>query len=162
VSPPEPGKPWFFVWSSLVLQYIRELSCYELFRQSCSWEDFKDFSCIETRVKWFSQLWSHPTPGCYAFRKQKDSLWIKIFPAQWVLEDFKITPLIFDHKVHPAYTMMNAGRAGVFNRVPTLCNQLLAHLLADILQTLHNCYGHIEDVHVTFWECSDIFRKIYM
>jgi hypothetical protein len=37
------------------------------------------------------------------------------------------------HKVHPAYRMVNAGRAGVFKRVPTLCNQLLPHLLADIL-----------------------------
>jgi hypothetical protein len=45
------------------------------------------------------------------------------------------------------------------NRVPTLSNQLLPHLLADILQTLHSCYGHIEDVHVTFWKYSDIFRK---
>jgi hypothetical protein len=55
------------------------------------------------------------------------------------------------HKVHPAYRIVNArrvgGRAGVFNRVPTLCNQLLPQFLADILQTLHNCYGHIEDVH---------------
>ena len=69
-------------------------------------------------------------------------------------------------KVHPAYRMVNAGRvggqAGVFNRVPTLCNQLLPHLLADILQTLHSCYGHIEDVHVTFWKCLDISRKISM
>jgi hypothetical protein len=68
--------------------------------------------------------------------------------------------------VHPAYIMMNAGWVGgwasVFNRVPTLCNQFLPHLLADILQTLHSCYGHIEDVHVTFWKCLDIFRKIYM
>jgi hypothetical protein len=76
------------------------------------------------------------------------------------------------HKVHPAYRMVNAGRAGVFNRVPTLCNQLLPHptlcnqllphLLADILQALHSCYGHIEDVHVIFWKYSDIFRKISM
>jgi hypothetical protein len=65
-------------------------------------------------------------------------------------------------KVHLAYRMVNAGWAGVFNRVPTLCNQLLPHLLADILQALHSCYGHIEDVHVTFWKCSDIFRKISM
>jgi hypothetical protein len=66
------------------------------------------------------------------------------------------------HKVHPAYRMVNAGRPGVFNRVPTLCNQLLPHLLADILQTLRSCYRHIEDVHVTFWKYSDIFRKISM
>jgi hypothetical protein len=66
------------------------------------------------------------------------------------------------HKVHPAYRMVNAGRAGVFNRVPTLCNQLLPHLQTDILQTLHSCYRHIEDVHVTFWKYSDIFRKISM
>jgi hypothetical protein len=54
------------------------------------------------------------------------------------------------------------GQAGIFNRVPTLCNQLLPHHLADILQTMHSCDGHIEDVHVSFWKCSDIFQKIYM
>jgi hypothetical protein len=47
--------------------------------------------------------------------------------------------------------MMHAGRAGrrvgVFNRVPTLCNQLLQHVLADILHILHRCNGHIGDVH---------------
>jgi hypothetical protein len=59
------------------------------------------------------------------------------------------------HKVHPAYRMVNAGQTGAFNRVPTLCNQLLPHLLADILQTLHSCYGHIEDVHVTFWKITN-------
>jgi hypothetical protein len=61
------------------------------------------------------------------------------------------------HKLHPAYRMVNGWRAGAFNRVLTLCNQLLPHLLADILQTLHSCYGHIENVHVTFWKYSDIF-----
>jgi hypothetical protein len=40
-------------------------------------------------------------------------------------------------------------------------NELLSHLLTEILQTLHSCYGHIEDVHLTFWKCSDIFLKIY-
>jgi hypothetical protein len=55
---------------------------------------------------------------------------------------------------------MPGGRASFW--VPTLCNQLLPHLLADILKTLHSCYGHIEDVHVTFWKYSDIFRKISM
>jgi hypothetical protein len=66
--------------------------------------------------------------------------------------------------------MVNAGqagglegwRAGICYRVPTLCNQLVQHLLIDILQTLHNSYEHIEDEHVTFWKCSDIFRKISM
>jgi hypothetical protein len=52
------------------------------------------------------------------------------------------------HKVHPAYRMVNAGWAGVFNRVPTYCNQLLPHLLADIFQTLHSCDGHIEFLKV--------------
>jgi hypothetical protein len=30
---------------------------------------------------------------------------------------------------------------------PTLCNQLLSRLYADIHQTLHSYYGHIEDVY---------------
>ena len=42
---------------------------------------------------------------------------------------------------------------------PTLCNQLLSHLLADIHQTLHNCYGHIEDVRV-FGHFSKIVRVV--
>jgi hypothetical protein len=36
--------------------------------------------------------------------------------------------------------------------VPTLCNQFLSHLLADILQTLHSCYEHIEDDACDFVE----------
>jgi hypothetical protein len=28
-----------------------------------------------------------------------------------------------------------------------------------MLQTLHSCCEHMEDVHVTFWKCVDIFRK---
>jgi hypothetical protein len=59
--------------------------------------------------------------------------------------------------MHVDWWMPN-GRASSY-RVPILCNQLLPYLLTDILQTLHSCYGHIEDVHVTFWKCSNIFRK---
>jgi hypothetical protein len=44
-------------------------------------------------------------------------------------------------------------------RVPTLLNQLFSHLLADILQTLHGHYGHIEDMLATLWNCSDILEK---
>jgi hypothetical protein len=33
----------------------------------------------------------------------------------------------------------------------TLYKQLLSQLWADILQTLHSCYGHIKDVHATFY-----------
>jgi hypothetical protein len=51
------------------------------------------------------------------------------------------------------------GGLSSFDRVPTLCNQVLSHPLADILQTLHSCYGHIKDVHVRFWKRSDIFIK---
>jgi hypothetical protein len=64
------------------------------------------------------------------------------------------------HTVHPAYRMVNGWQTGVFNRVPTLCNQLLPHLLADILQTLHSCYGHIEDVRACdFFEAFGHFSK---
>ena len=35
---------------------------------------------------------------------------------------------------------MIGGQASSYG-VPTLCNQLLPHLLADILQTLHSCYA---------------------
>jgi hypothetical protein len=90
--------------------------------------------------------------------------WRKVVKHREFSEKFGILEkfLVGLHKVHLAYRMVNAGWAGVFNRVPTLCNQLLPHLLADILQTLHSCYGHIEDVHVTIWKCWDIFWKISM
>jgi hypothetical protein len=55
-----------------------------------------------------------------------------------------------------------AGQAGVrsfSNRVPTLCNQVLSHLLADILQTLHSCHEHIEDVRMFFLEVFEHFSK---
>jgi hypothetical protein len=49
------------------------------------------------------------------------------------------------------------------NRVHTLCNQVISHILVDILQTFHSCHRYIEDVHVSFfWKCSGFFRKIYM
>jgi hypothetical protein len=39
---------------------------------------------------------------------------------------------------------------------------LLPHLVADILQTLLSCYGHIEDAHVTFWKCLGNFLKKFI
>jgi hypothetical protein len=54
------------------------------------------------------------------------------------------------HILHEAQRRI--GEWVSFHRLPTLSNQLLPHLLADILQTLHSCYRHIEDVHVNFWE----------
>jgi hypothetical protein len=62
-------------------------------------------------------------------------------------------------KVNPADKMVSAGRVGVFNRVPTLCNQFLPHTLADIVQTLHICYGHIKDMHVPFGSVRTFFEK---
>jgi hypothetical protein len=47
----------------------------------------------------------------------------------------------------------------IFIWVSTFCNQLLSHLMADILQTFNSCYGHNEDLHVTFWKCT-FFKKI--
>ena len=35
-------------------------------------------------------------------------------------------------------------------RVKSLCNQLLPQFSVDLFETLHTCYGHIEDVHVDF------------
>ena len=34
--------------------------------------------------------------------------------------------------------------------VASLCNQLLPEFSSNQLETLHRCYKHIEDVHVTF------------
>jgi hypothetical protein len=39
-------------------------------------------------------------------------------------------------------------RAGVFNRVPTLWNQLLPHLLADILQTFKPCIVFMDTLNM--------------
>jgi hypothetical protein len=48
------------------------------------------------------------------------------------------------------YRMVNSRQASS-NRVATLCIQLLSHLLAGILQTLHS-YGHIEDVFMCLFD----------
>ena len=34
--------------------------------------------------------------------------------------------------------------------VSSLCNQLLPEFSSNQFETLHRCYKHIEDVHVTF------------
>ena len=34
--------------------------------------------------------------------------------------------------------------------VASLCNQLLSEFSSNQFETLHRCYEHIEDVHVTF------------
>ena len=34
--------------------------------------------------------------------------------------------------------------------VASLCNQLLPEFSSNQFETLHRCYKHIEDVHVTF------------
>ena len=34
--------------------------------------------------------------------------------------------------------------------VASLCNQLLPEFSGNQFETLHRCYKHIEDVHVTF------------
>ena len=35
-------------------------------------------------------------------------------------------------------------------KVASLCNQLLPGFSSNEFETLHRCYKHIEDVHVTF------------
>jgi hypothetical protein len=42
---------------------------------------------------------------------------------------------------------------------PTVRNQILLHLFSDILQTLHNNYGNVEDMHMLFLEVFGHFLK---
>jgi hypothetical protein len=51
--------------------------------------------------------------------------------------------------------MVNAGRTGGCLRI----RYCFVILYADIAQTLHSCYGHIEDVHATFWKRFRQFSK---
>ena len=44
--------------------------------------------------------------------------------------------------------------------VASLCNQLLPEFSSNQFETLHRCYKHIEDVHVTFAGKKIIFDKI--
>ena len=41
--------------------------------------------------------------------------------------------------------------------VLTLCNQLLPEVSSNKLQTLHRCYKHIEDMHLTFCRPENYF-----
>jgi hypothetical protein len=43
-----------------------------------------------------------------------------------------------------------------------LYDQLLSHLYADFLETLHSCYRHIQIVYVMYCKCLDIFSKFNM
>ena len=47
--------------------------------------------------------------------------------------------------------------------VASLCNQLLSEFSGNQFETLHRCYKHIDDVHVTFCSFAGknlIFDKI--
>ena len=44
--------------------------------------------------------------------------------------------------------------------VASLCNQLLPEFSCNRFETLHRCYKHIEDVHVTFSRQENHFDKI--
>ena len=43
--------------------------------------------------------------------------------------------------------------------VASLCNQLLPEFSSNQFETLHRCYKHIKDVHVTFSRQENIFFK---
>ena len=45
--------------------------------------------------------------------------------------------------------------------VASLCNQLLPEFLSNQCETLHRCYKHIEDVHVTFSRQKNYFGQNY-
>ena len=44
--------------------------------------------------------------------------------------------------------------------VASLCNQLLPEFSSNQFETLHRCYKHIEDVHVTLNRQENNFDKI--
>ena len=45
--------------------------------------------------------------------------------------------------------------------VASLCNQLLSDFSGNQIETLHRCYMHIEDVHVTFCRRKTNFGQNY-
>ena len=47
------------------------------------------------------------------------------------------------------------------HRVASLCNQLLPGFSSNQFETLHRCYKHIEDVHVTFCRQENNFWQNY-
>ena len=44
--------------------------------------------------------------------------------------------------------------------VASLCNQLLPEISSNQFETLHRCFKHIEDVHVSFSRQEIFFDKI--
>jgi hypothetical protein len=74
------------------------------------------------------------------------SIWVKVSQVSDVAHGPLVLIVTYFLAGLHAYRMVNAGLAcgwvggqASIIRVPTLCNQLLPHLLADILQTLHSC-----------------------
>jgi hypothetical protein len=122
--------------------------------------NFKSF-CIG-KLNYISQYLWKGVQSIVSERQQKCCLCFGLWNGHWAgCELYHATaqdPEVFLarlHKVHPAYRVVNAGgRAGVFNRVPTLCNQVFSYLLAYILQTLHN-------VLCTHWRYAFDFFKVY-
>ena len=47
------------------------------------------------------------------------------------------------------------------HKVASLCNQLLPWFSSNQFETLHRCYKHIEDVHVTFSRQETKFCQNY-
>ena len=45
--------------------------------------------------------------------------------------------------------------------VASLCNQLLAEFLSNQFETLHRCYKHIKNLHVTFSREDNKFLQNY-
>jgi hypothetical protein len=74
---------------------------------------------------------------------------------KFILEDFSWSGYFSwsgsTKSLDPAHSMVNAGWLGEPLYIVYIL--VLSHLQADFLQTFHNCYCHIDDVHVTLWKC---------
>jgi hypothetical protein len=62
------------------------------------------------------------------------------------------------HKVHPAYRMLNAGRASFLGYLLSVINSPNTFGLT-FFKPLRSCYGHIEDVNVTFGSVRAFFEN---
>ena len=67
--------------------------------------------------------------------------------CMWIFADEKI---VFDKITAFSTFILDNFEVGLQHRVASLCNPLLPGFSSNQFETLHRCYKHIEDVHVTF------------
>ena len=76
------------------------------------------------------------------------------------IEDVHVTFSRHENNFWQNYGILDLDNFQVRLQYGVACNQLLPEFSSNQFETLHRCYKHIEDVHVTFRRQKNNFDKI--